>query len=64
MKCTKLQLQHNHRHFFRSISPNVKSVFVYLQRDKLNDTNTNPYEFNTSNINANRNSAPSLSSCR
>ena len=43
---------------------NVKHIFVYLQRAKSNNSATNPYEFDTFIINANRDGASSLMNCR
>ena len=51
---------------FFQISPsidNVKAVFVYLQRAKTNNVATNPYEFDTLNINAHRGNGSYLT-CR
>ena len=52
---------------FFQISPsidNVKHVFVYLQRDKTNDQDENPYIFDTFNINDDRGGGSYLTTCR
>ena len=43
---------------------NVKAIFVYLQRAKLNNAVANPYEFDTYNINADRGNGSYLTTCR
>ena len=43
---------------------NVKAIFVYLQRAKSNNALTNPYEFDTFNINADRANGSYLTTCR
>ena len=43
---------------------NVKEVFVYLQRAKTNNSEQNPYEFDTYNINADRGNGSYLTTCR
>ena len=43
---------------------NVKAIFVYLQRAKSNNALTNPYEFDTYNINADRGNGSYLTTCR
>ena len=52
--------------FFRISSSidNVKAVFVYLQREKSNNAEANPYEFDTFNVNADRGNGCYLTSCR
>ena len=42
----------------------VKHIFVYLQRVKSNNSEQNPYMFDTYNINENGNGASSLMNCR
>ena len=37
---------------------NVAAIFVYLQRAKTNNAEANPYEFDTFNINADRDVMP------
>ena len=52
---------------FFQISPsidNVKAVFVYLQRDKTNNSAANPHEFDTYNINADRGNGSYLTTSR
>ena len=52
---------------FFQISPsidNVKHVFVYLQRNKDNNDELNPYEYDTFNINADRGNGSYLTTCR
>ena len=43
---------------------NVKHVFVYLQRAKSNISAANPHEYDTFNINANRNNVAKHMSVR
>ena len=43
---------------------NVKSIFIYLQRAKSNNAETNPYEFDTFILNADRGNGSYLSTCR
>lgn len=43
---------------------NVKAIFVYLQRAKSNDADSNPYEFDTFNINDDRGNGSYLTTCR
>ena len=43
---------------------NVKHIFVYLQRAKSNDAETNPHEFDTFNINADRGNGSFFTKCR
>ena len=55
-----------HSSGFFQISPsidNVKHIFVYI-RAKSNNDGQNPYEYDTFNLNANRNNASYLSTCR
>ena len=52
---------------FFQISSNidkVKHIFVYLQRVKSNNSEQNPYIFDTYNINENGDAASSLMNCR
>ena len=43
---------------------NVKAIFIYLQRAKSNNSEANPYEFDTYNINADRGNGTYLTTCR
>lgn len=43
---------------------NVKAIFVYLQRAKSNNDESNPYELDTFNINADRANGSYLTTCR
>ena len=43
---------------------NVKAIFIYLQRAKSNNSEANPYEFDTYNINADRGNDSYLTTCR
>ena len=43
---------------------NVKAIFVYLQRAKSNNDETNPFELDTFNINADRANGSYLTTCR
>ena len=42
----------------------VKTVFLYIQRAKTNNSEANPYEFDTYNINADRGNSSYLTTCR
>ena len=42
---------------------NVKAIFIYLQREKTNDADSNPYLYDTFKLNADNNNS-SLSTCR
>ena len=56
-----------HSSGFFEISPsidNVKAIFVYLQRKKSDNPETNPYEYDTFNINADRGNGSYLTTCR
>ena len=43
---------------------NVKAIFVYLQRAKSDNPETNPYEYDTFNFNADRGNGSYLTTCR
>ena len=56
-----------HSSGFFQISPsidNVKAIFVYLQRAKSDNPETNPYEYDTFNLNADRGNGSYLTTCR